>query len=84
MWVTWPLGNDAEQYQSCFLDDGTGENEKSLGEPFQSQKVEGASGAEGVSKLFPCSFAWGTAFNAGVTFYGLEKRGFTAREVGWI
>lgn len=31
VWVTWPLGNDAEQYQRCFLGDGTGEN-KTLGE----------------------------------------------------
>lgn len=59
MRVTWPLGNDAEQYQRCFLDDGTGENEKSLGEAFQSRKVEGACGTEGVSELFPLQLCLG-------------------------
>lgn len=51
--ITRPLGNDAERYQRWFLGDGTGANEKSLGEAFQSQKVEGARGTEGFSEPFP-------------------------------
>lgn len=57
--VTWPLGNDAEQRQRWFLDDGRGENERSLREAFHSRKVEGAHGTEGVSEPFPLQLCLG-------------------------
>lgn len=68
VWVTWPLGNDAEQHQRCFQGDGKWENEESLGEAFRARRWKEKAGLRPFLNCFPClgdsSFSWCDVFMA--------------------